>query len=426
MFELLLVLQLIVFGLLCTSYFSRRPLAMMSPFVFVFALHLFVFFILPQLAALYLTAISQVPSGGLSFYRADHDQVITAQGIVLLFSFTFFIARMTSDTFFGGSSLRSAPALFLPRDRIASVVLYILGLAGVISLFLLAATASGIEQRSAAVGSLMGQLLFAGSLLCHFYVVLVAFDLIAQKRKAMLGIALISITFLLFLYLGGRGRAILLFVYLIWLIYMYNIRVSVLRVIAITTLAVAALPFMFAAKLLSAAFRTGGDANVDLNWQELPTSLVEGNVVSSFRSLAQVIGQTLPPGQTPGSWFSEAFYPEAWVRGVGLHLGMPGEAYLVMGTPGVIFLALILAFLTGFLDRFYLRSSAAAERLFFLILATWLCAIGWNFLDSVMKIIAALAGPLLWLSMSFVVSTFALVSRRRGGSVSAPRIYRNG
>lgn len=426
MFELMLCLQLAVFGLLCCVYFSRRFLSMMSPFVFVFVIHLFLFFILPQLSALYLAIISGFSGSEVSFYRAGNDQVIAAQGILLLFTLTFFVARYSFDLFLEAPLLPGAPALSLTRDRVALAVLYILGLAGVTSLLLLAATASGVQQRSVAVGNLTGQFLFAGSLLCHFYVVLVAFDLIAHKRKLIFGVALATISFGLFLYLGGRGRAILLLVYLAWLVYMYRVKVTTLRMIVILTLIVAGFPFLFVAKIISAAFRTGADFSVELVWEGLPKSIVEGNVVSSFRSLAQVIGQTLPHGETPGRWFSETYYPEAWVRGVGLHLGMPGEAYLFMGAPGVLFLALFLGLLTGALDRVYLKSSVAAERLFFILLATWLCAIGWNLVDSVMKIIAVLAGPLLWLSMSFAANTFTLASRRREARRLGTRIYKNG
>lgn len=391
MFYVAVSAQCVLFLLLVWVWVpQRRRLADVGPALLFVLLHLFFYYLLPQIA--------MAATGTLRLFAARPSDVLYAQALVMLFMAVFCLSRVTTAKMVSRSVPEGGPIeVVVSQDPIAIMALYTLSAVGILCLVFFALRLQGVQYRSEGVASLRGQLLFAGSLLCHFYVVLTGVKWWRGGNKAPAA-ALIMVTGVLFLYLGGRARAVLILVYFLWLVWLFRVHISMARTIAGLAAVVALVPIFIFLKGLSYEWRGGPSATIAEGWQTIGDTLLNGNMAPSFRSLAQVASYGGDFSGTPGGWFMRTFYAEVYAKGVGFHLGMIGEAYLIGGAAAVFALALVAGASSCLVDQRFVSSGAAGTRLCLMIVATFGFAIGWNFLDSLLKVAAALLGPALWVA----------------------------
>lgn len=410
MFNMYVINQYSLFLLLLILLIRTGTLAKTGPSIVFFTLHIFFYYLLPQ-AALLIAAAGG--SSTVNFYRASSGQVTQAQIFILIFIFLFCLSRIATDMVIMRPSKLLPSALTLTTDPIAIFSFYVLSTFGLGCLLLFAARLGGVTYRSEAVSDLSGQLLLAGSFLCHFFLVLLALTWWFSGKK-IAAVLLILITSALFLYLGGRSRAFFVIIYFAWLVMLFRIKVSVPRVLVALATLVAIMPIWNFAKNLSVAWRTGATISSVAGWDTLAAdTLTGGNMAGSFLNLAQVVGYAGTVNDTPGVWFMRTFYPEVYAIGVSFNLGMIGEAYVLGGVAAVITIAIVLGAASSIIDRVFIMSHAAGTRLFCMILATWLFAVGWNLIDSFLKVTAVMLGPGIWAIATMITSTVSIHSRTR-------------
>lgn len=379
-----------------------RRLAACGPAALFTLLHAFFYYILPQTFLL----LSATPR----LYLASYEHIVRAQVAVLSFLAIYLVCRIVGERVFGRPDPKPPLSINAGSDPLAMIIIYALSALGILCLFMFAIRLGGLAYRSEGVSTLSGQLIFAGSLLCHFFVVLLAVTWWRSGKRYSAAL-IIGITSVLFLYLGGRARALFVPLYFVWLLALFRVRLTVARVIVALAAIVAIIPALELLKNVSYAWRTGAPVSSIQGWDTIAQTLVTGNMASSFRSLAQVVGYDGNISGTPGTWFMRTFYAEVYAKGVGFHLGMLGEAYLLAGFAGIIVLGALLGTASCVVDRIFVMSHMAGTRLLCMILCTWSFAIGWNLIDSLLKVMAVMLGPALWASATFIAS--ATSSRRR-------------
>lgn len=369
---------------------QHRRAADVGPALLFVLLHIFFYYLLPQLA--------MATTGRVRILAARPSDVLHAQALVALFIAVFGLSRVWVERIAPRAiAEQSLDEVVVPRNPMATMALYTLSAVGILCLVFFALQLQGVQYRSEGVASLRGQLLFAGSLLCHFYVVLTAFKWWRGGNR-LWPVALILITGMIFLYLGGRARALLIFVYFLWLVWLFRLHVSMARALVGLAVVVAVIPIFAFLKGLSYEWRGGPSVAITDGWQTIGEMLVNGNMAPSFRSLAQIASYGGDFSGTPGTWFMQTFYAEVYAKGVGFHLGMIGEAYMLGGAVAVCVLACVAGAASCLVDRRFGASRTAAARLCLMIAATYGFAIGWNFLDSFLKALTALLGPALWVA----------------------------
>lgn len=397
MYLVLFTLQLFTLITIITFYVGGKDIWQIGPSVIFFCLHVFFYYLLPQLGALYA---AETPDA--AFTGVSTRELMQVQTLFLAFLITFFIARFLAGTVFPLPRDLKLTSLMLPRGSIETITLHTLAAAGLISLIWLGFRFGGIVFRSEGIASLFNQLLFSGSLLCHFYIVLIAVIWVRAGHNAA-AFLLVGICMLAFLYLGGRARAFLMIVYFVWLLGMSRFRVRNTHTVIALVLIAISVPLWENLKSVTIALRTGNAITWTAEWSGFWRSLVTKDTASTFHNLALVMGANHRVDGLPGQWFMNTYYPEVFAMGVKLNLGVLGEAFVLARSPAVILLAALLGFCSWLIDRAFIVSRQASIRLFYMILSTWLFAIGWNLLDSVLKIIVVMCGPMFWLAMTMAL-----------------------
>lgn len=397
MFFVLFILQLFTLITIITCYVCGKAIWQIGPSVIFFCLHAFFYYLLPQLSTFF---VADTPSA--AFADISTREALQVQTLFLSFLITFFMARFLAGTVFPLPRDLKLTALMLPSDPIETITLHTLAAVGLISLIWLAFRFVGIVFRSEGIASLFNQLLFSGSLLCHFYIVLIAVIWVRSGHNAA-ALLLVGICMLAFMYLGGRARAFLVIVYFVWLLGMPRFRIRYTHTVIALVLIAISVPLWENLKSVTIALRTDHAITWTAEWSGFWRSLVTKDTASTFHNLALVMGANHRVDGLPGPWFMNTYYPDVFSMGVALNLGVLGEAFVLAGTPAVILLAALLGFCSWLIDRAFIVSRQAGIRLLYMILSTWLFAIGWNLLDSVLKIIVVMCGPMFWLAMTMAL-----------------------
>lgn len=395
MYLFLFVLQTITLITIIMVYVGGKPIWQIGPSVVFFCLHAFFYYLFPQLGAFFAAATPGAAFSGVS----THD-IMEAQTLFLSFLIVFFISRFITGAVFPLARAIRLDVLLSPSGYIELITLHTIAAAGLISLIWLGFRFVGIVFRSEGIAGITNQLLFSGSLLCHFYIVLVAFIWVRSGHIAE-AIILIGICMLAFMYLGGRARAVLLVLYFIWLLAMCHFRVRNTHTAIALVLIGISLPLWENLKSISIALRTGTAIKWTAEWSGFWRSLLTQDTASTFNNLALVIGANSRGDGLPGLWFMKTFYPDVLAMGVQLNLGVVGEIFVLAGSPAVILLAALLGSCSWLIDRAFIVSRQASIRLFCMIFSTWSFAIGWNLLDSALKIFVVMCGPMFWLAMTW-------------------------
>lgn len=388
-FFLLLFLQAVLLALvLFRTGFSRKTgPVMFAPgawFVLLFSFG----FVIPQLILPY----ANFPLIGVD-NRVFFDQVrdtVETQKFLIVFLMSFAVG-------FIPSCVRPPKEMNLvPISRPEKWVSILLGLTGLAAVGIILLRMNPNDPRSVIVASSIGRFLYGTTFWLTLGYIVVAAILLDRKRLVLL-VALTCFFGFTLMLLGGRGRVLWPMVGIfVWGSVTGRIRVKLWKLISIFIVLGIALQ-----ALDPLLFFVRGHETLEQVWQRFLDkinfeSFFLARVFDSFHNVAVIyrVDAIRPDWHylLDGSQgaFMKTYFPRVAARGIGFPATLPGGLWLAGKYPAVVIGGAAFGVFFGILTRIYRNIRSEFELVVYCIAMPWLALVGGSYLESQMKMAAAI------------------------------------
>lgn len=256
--------------------------------------------------------------------------------------------------------------------------------------------------RSGLVKTARGQALTALGFVANYAVAVYAARLFFRKRY-LLSVLLVLPFSIAVLATGSRGRILWPLLIAVVVANGYKPGFSQTAKVSVVSFGTAALMVF---DPLSAVLR--GEQDIDVLAGLDVARLFEKRNFDGFANFARILNETqTTPDMTVllrggrGTFMNE-FFPDIFERGVGFGTTFPGWFILAVGVPGMLILGFTFGVSLGLLKYLHVRAESVAARVAFLIFLSWYTAVGGNFVESLDKLVAAVAPGVVILALTAV------------------------
>lgn len=399
-----------------------------NPFSFI-ALFYTLFFILPQLFGIFFDF--QILGFETFAYDVRKETFLRTQFHVTGFLAVLVLAQISFGAFVGNAGGARAPVdpVSVIPDRLSPVqstviwLLFLFGLAGVFALGAMFSNTIGF--RSQLVKSFQGQVLTAISFFANFAFTILLFSL-ARARRFLLCAVITGVFAAGILMTGSRGRLLWPLVLAFVLFVCKRDEFPALRIAIFALLCVAALSVM---DPLRAALVNPGRYVTDISLLESIRMLFIKRNFDGFSNFALM---SMPGYITPSldylfsgarNVFMNTYFADIYRRGVGFGSTIPGWLYISGGWIGFYVFTFCYGLFMSAIGTYMRQTRSFVIYAAYLTAMPWLSAVGGDLVESLDKLLIALApAGALWFAMLFLHADAPAAKPARGRRADASRV----